>query len=221
LNGVAAPVDGDFPARAKSSSCRLPFSHQIDISDALGVDPNEDLGDALFIDCRVELDRLERIVLQVAEAVDRVLEAFLGGVVDRFVAMLLEAGEVSPRRLLEGAPDDGDVRNELGIGFDRRVGDLETRVLGTEGNPDATDGEVLADDLGAGQHGKQRRQALLPVDDQEAGGGLLAVGADLASSHLGARPPEQQIADWKALVHRVEEVANLGVRPDERALDVR
>jgi hypothetical protein len=49
---------------------------------------------------------------------------------------------------------------------------------------------------------------------------LLCPDTDLFSAVRLRVLPEQQVADREAPIHRVEQVANLGVPPDERALDV-
>jgi hypothetical protein len=169
---------------------------------------------------KVELDRLERVVGQIPDPVDGVLQAVLLGLVDLLVTVLLQPGQVAPGGLLVGAPDLGDVGDELWVPLDRGVGDLKAGVIRAKGDADAALGIALGHDRRAGQHREQGGESLLAVHDQQPGSRLLGIGADLAGAHLSAGEPKQQVANGEALVHRVEQVADLGCRPHEGPLDV-
>ena len=67
----------------------------------------------------------------------------------------------------------------------------------------------------------ERGQALLAVDDQSVTAAWPFVAVPIGPGSTVGVVPEEQVADGKAAVHRVEEVAHLGRRPDERPLDVR
>ena len=78
---------GSTAARLNSSSCAaalLPVHrHQREDEvglvelDALGVDPDEDLGDLFLVGCGAELDDLEPEVAEVVDPVDALLEVVL------------------------------------------------------------------------------------------------------------------------------------------------
>ena len=80
--------------------------------------------------------------------------------------------------------------------------------------------EGLREDRLPGEHGVERGQPLLAIDDQELRRPCRSLAADLSGAHLGAGLPEHQGADRVSAVHRVEEIPRLRRRPDERPLDV-
>lgn len=72
------------------------------------------------------------------------------------------------------------------------------------------------------EHSKEGCQPLLPIHNQPRRHVvLLCRRADGLRATHDSVLPEEQITDWKTLVHRVKKVSNLGVRPHERPLDVR
>lgn len=104
----------------------------------------------------------------------------------------------------------------------RGVGHIELAVARTEGDRDGSRPIVVVEDLAAAEDGVEGGQALLAVDDEPVGRvARFRVGADLARAVDDAVLPEQQVADRKAPIHRVEQLTDLGVRPHERTLDVR
>src|SRR5262249_42234503 len=112
-------------------------------------------------------------------------------------------------------------RYPLGVAADRGVSDVKLAVPGAESYLDFSLAVVVVKDLPASKHGVERRESLLAVDDQARGDrvGFFAHADHLGAVRLGVLP-EEQVSDREAPVHRVEEVAHLGVRPDERALNV-
>ena len=75
---------------------------------------------------------------------------------------------------------------------------------------------------GAGHHGKpadgQDMETALQELDETAR--QLGAHADMLRSALGRILPEQEVADRKTSIHRVEEVAHLRIGPDEWTLDI-
>ena len=81
--------------------------------------------------------------------------------------------------------------------------------------------EILAQDLDALDHRIKGGQPLLAVNNHQAGWFLF--GLNTNGSRIGGQGilPEKQVADRIATVHRVEQIPDLGILPDERPLDVR
>src|SRR6185437_16233582 len=99
---------------------------------------------------------------------------------------------------------------------DGRVGHLEALFLWVEGYAYAHGLVVLRQHFPAQQCGHEGGDALLPVN-QDA----LARGWGAVLEPHGRISPSDQVADRVALVERIEEVADFGRFPDERALDFR
>jgi hypothetical protein len=81
-------------------------------------------------------------------------------------------------------------------------------------------GVVVAEHLLLLEHGVQRGEALLPINDEQVSCLLLGVDPDPAAFARECLP-EEQVPDREPLVHGVEEVTNARRLPDERPLDVR
>ena len=61
----------------------------------------------------------------------------------------------------------------------------------------------------------------MPVHDQQPGHLLLRARPDLPVTVPDAVSPKEQVPDREALVHRIEQIAHLAVRPYKWALDLR
>ncbi len=107
-------------------------------------------------------------------------------------------------------------RAEGGPPGDGRVAHLEALLDGVEGNRDVHLAIFLVDHRLTQHRRRQRGNALLPIDQDHLARGSAAV----LQLHIGVTPRDQ-IADWKTLIKRVQQVAHLRSIPDEGALDFR
>lgn len=118
-------------------------------------------------------------------------------------------------------PQLGNVRDIGLILDDRGVGYIEASLQRVEGYPDALLLEVRPHHLLAFKHGIERGQPLLAIDNRQRWGTLVLLGADGLVAGVRSRFPEQQVANRITTIERVEEVADIDVRPDEGPLDLR
>lgn len=116
-------------------------------------------------------------------------------------------------------PESGDVRNKFGVASNSGVRDFKFLVERPEGDGDIFVLVVLAHDGNTFEHGIEGGEALLTIDDEQAGDLLFLVGADMPMVAFDRIGPKEEVANREAAIHGVEEVAHLGIAPDEGTLN--
>lgn len=185
----------------------------------LGVDADEHVRHLLFGDVLAEHQRGELVSVDCRKAIQSIGNAFTIPVLKRprCFQPLHELADDGVRR---SRPDRADVVKIGRIAVRDRGRYIERPVLWAKRDPDPPLLEILSQHWATLHHRKQRRESLLPVDDQGLGGQLLTIGPDLFRPRLSTAIPEEQVSHRVAAIHRIEKITDLRRLPYERALDV-
>ena len=196
---------------------------------SLVVDTDENLGDVLLrgfliLCCRglTDVDGRKPIVGDCMRAIDVALHGVLVFFVDRAALVPKRVHEVTPDLWLEArpVPEFGHIRQELRIIADRRVGNLETPVTRPKRDRDLSRCTVFADDFDTANHGVERRETLLAIDDESSSSETWSFRSESTSVFVVGCVPEDKCPHREAYEERVEEFAYLCIFPDEGPLQV-